>query len=333
MNESGARKKTISGREAMNAFGHERTPFLFVLDFDVQKPIVRHLSEIEPRSLRFDIQGFANVAPMRVASTPRVELEKTPISISGYEAAFQKVIAELLYGNSFLLNLTFSTPVRINLSLEEIFTYSEARYKLYMQDRFVVFSPETFVQIRNGKISSFPMKGTIDAAIPDAERKILENPKETAEHTTIVDLIRNDLSMVARDVHVDRFRYVEAVRTNQKTLLQVSSGISGQLPDDYHSRLGDIIYTLLPAGSISGAPKKKTVEIIKNIEPHDRGYFTGVFGYYNGEDLDCGVMIRFIEKQGDRFIFRSGGGITAQSVLEEEYQEMLDKVYVPIPGS
>ena len=90
------------------------------------------------------------------------------------------------------------------------------------------------------------------------------------------------------------------------------------------------MYALLPAGSICGAPKNKTVEIIKEVEGDDRNYFTGIFGYFDGHQLDSGVMIRFIEKQEEQLVFKSGGGITAQSDLILEYQEMIDKVYVPI---
>jgi len=87
---------------------------------------------------------------------------------------------------------------------------------------------------------------------------------------------------------------------------------------------------LLPAGSVSGAPKPKTLEIIKEVETEERGYYAGVFGYYNGKELDSGVMIRFIEKKEDKYFYRSGGGITTQSVVELEYQEVIDKVYVPV---
>jgi para-aminobenzoate synthetase component 1 len=110
----------------------------------------------------------------------------------------------------------------------------------------------------------------------------------------------------------------------------VSSEISGQLPVDYHKHLGDIMYSLLPAGSISGAPKVKTVEILRAAEMHERGYFTGVFGYFDGMDLDSGVMIRYIEMQDGKMMYKSGGGITTQSTAEDEYREMIDKVYVPI---
>jgi len=87
---------------------------------------------------------------------------------------------------------------------------------------------------------------------------------------------------------------------------------------------------LLPAGSVSGAPKKKTVEIIRNAEGQDRGYYTGIFGFFDGNNLDSGVMIRYIEKIGDQLVYRSGGGITTHSNWKSEYQELIDKVYVPI---
>ncbi len=113
-------------------------------------------------------------------------------------------------------------------------------------------------------------------------------------------------------------------------LLQVSSEISGVLENNWHERIGDILLSLLPAGSISGAPKRKTIEIIKTVEDYHRGFFTGVFGYFDGNQLDSAVMIRFIEKSGDQLIYKSGGGITIDSDVTREYEEMLEKVYVPV---
>jgi len=93
--------------------------------------------------------------------------------------------------------------------------------------------------------------------------------------------------------------------------------------------MGDILLSLLPAGSISGAPKIKTLEIIKEVESYRRGFFTGVFGYFDGEQLDSAVMIRFIEQNPNQLIYKSGGGITIDSNVSLEYQEMLEKVYLP----
>jgi para-aminobenzoate synthetase component 1 len=258
-----------------------------------------------------------------------VSMVKFPPLQADYNRAFNLVHKNLAEGNSYLTNLTFPTEININTDLPEIFARSSARYKLLFKDEFVVFSPEIFVQINNRIIRSFPMKGTIDASIPGAEKKILSDPKETAEHSTIVDLIRNDLGMVASGVRVERFRYIEKIDTHEKSLLQVSSEISGTLPVDYASNLGNIIKQLLPAGSISGAPKKKTLEIISQSETYSRGFYTGVFGYFDGTRLDSGVMIRFIRKEQGKLFFCSGGGITARSKAENEYRELIDKVYVP----
>mgnify|MGYP000058255639 CR=1 FL=1 len=231
---------------------------------------------------------------------------------------------------SFLTNLTCRTPIETNLSLKDIFFRSKAMYKLWVRDQFTVFSPEIFVRIQQGKISSYPMKGTLDASLPSAVRQLMDDPKEAAEHATIVDLIRNDLSIVADRVSVSRYRYIDKLQTNRGTILQTSSEIQGTLPDNYRENLGHILFKLLPAGSITGAPKKKTMQIISEAETYERGFYTGVMGYFDGSSLDSAVMIRFVEQEGDRMYFKSGGGITCRSEVESEYHEMKQKVYVPI---
>ncbi|HYC85630.1 MAG TPA: aminodeoxychorismate synthase component I, partial [Chryseosolibacter sp.] len=240
------------------------------------------------------------------------------------------VYRHLERGDSYLTNLTIRSEISSSISLEELFTLSRAKYKLFLRDAFLVFSPEIFVQIRNDTIYSFPMKGTINAGLPAARETILNDPKELAEHVTIVDLIRNDISQVATNVEVKRFRYIEEIRTTRHHLLQVSSEISGRLPQGWRETVGTLLMKLLPAGSVSGAPKHKTVEIIREAEGQPRGYYTGVCGIFDGENLDSGVMIRFIEKDNGKLYYRSGGGITTQSICEAEYREAIDKIYVPV---
>ena len=174
------------------------------------------------------------------------------------------------------------------------------------------------------------MKGTIDASQPNAKANLLKDEKEQREHYTIVDLMRNDLAMVAQNIKVSRFRYIDSIYTEQGEILQTSSEIYGELEDNWQNKIGSILATLFPAGSISGAPKEKTVSIIQQAEKQERGYYTGIFGIFDGENLNSAVAIRFIEQRGDKFYFRSGGGITIQSQLEDEYQELIAKVYLPI---
>ena len=315
--------------EKMNRLAAQHEPFLFVLDFGLKAPLLLELSEATAQGILFDVNGQRNFKPVAFAKKA-LQFRKHPVSYETYRKGFDNVMRHIRHGNSFLTNLTFPSQVETNFSFEEIFHRCTAPYKLLLPGKCVVFSPEIFVRITNGKIASYPMKGTIDAAIPDAANQILNDRKETAEHNTIVDLIRNDLSMVAKNVHVSRFRYIDEVQTHEKTLLQVSSEISGDLPPDYISNLGNIMATLLPAGSISGAPKQKTVEIIRESEIDERGYYTGVFGIFDGHNLDSAVMIRYIAQESGRLVFRSGGGITVFSESQKEYQEMIDKVYVPI---
>jgi para-aminobenzoate synthetase component 1 len=314
-------------RDVLNTWGREKTAFIFLIDFECKKPMCWKLKDTTA-PFKINFQGIRNFREEKeTGAFSNLSLIKHPISLDAYKAKFDEVISELSYGNSFLVNLTTKTPIEIELSLEEIFYRVRSKYSCWLKDAFVCFSPETFISIKNGKIHSYPMKGTIDATLPNAKEILLNNQKEIAEHATIVDLIRNDLSLVAEDVTVTKFRFYEEIKTQTGVIGQISSEITGTLPDNYHAQIGDILFKLLPAGSISGAPKPKTVEIIQQVEQDERGYYTGVAGYFDGENLDSCVLIRYIDANK---IYRSGGGITFQSNLADEYKEMIDKVYVPI---
>lgn len=316
--------------DLMNQYGATKVPFLFIIDFEGKQAEILPLAEIDSQEILFDIQGVGNAPTVDKPIPKNVWFQKQALPFTTYKKSFDLVLNHINFGNSYLLNLSAPTPIETNLTLQEIFTYSKAPYKLWFRDQWVVFSPEIFVKIDQRKISSYPMKGTIDAALPNAESEILSNPKELAEHTTIVDLIRNDLSRVAKNVHLEEFRYIDKLTTNEKNLLQVSSKIVGDLPENFADTIGSLLFELLPAGSISGAPKKKTVEIIKMAENYERGFYTGIVGYFDGEKLNSGVMIRFIENIEGQLYFKSGGGVTTFSEAQTEYQELTDKVYVPI---
>ncbi len=309
-------------RKLLNFYGEREEDILFIIDFEAKNFFISPIKSL-PKNILFEMDAKAK------KSRKKIEYTKYPISFDRYKKAFFKVKEEIKKGNTYLLNLTFASKIKTNLSLKEIYTFSDAKYKLYFKDKFVCFSPETFIEIKNNKIYTYPMKGTIDAKIKNAKEKILNNQKEMAEHTMVVDLLRNDLSIVAKKVRVEKFRYIEKIRAGDRELLQVSSKISGELENNWNKRLGDILLSLLPAGSISGTPKKSTVEIIKKVENYDRGFFTGIFGIYEKKSLKSAVMIRFIEKIENEMFYKSGGGITIDSDLLSEYQELQDKIYVP----
>ena len=311
----------------MNYLGQSCRPFIFIINYQQDASYIEAVSSVDPAEILYNLNGFTNqpmFAENNIAflSRKRLRWQSFPESLATYQHSFDIVQRNIFAGNSFLTNLTCRTPVETNLTLKDIYCYSKAMYKLWVRDAFTVFSPEIFIRIHNGRIYSYPMKGTINASTPSADRLLINDPKETAEHATIVDLIRNDLSMVAEQVSVSRYRYIDKLQTNQGSILQTSSEIQGVLPDDYLTNLGSIIFRLLPAGSITGAPKKKTMQIIKEAETYDRGFYTGIMGYFDGKDLDSAVMIRFVEQEGGKMYFKSGGGITSQSDVENEYNEI-----------
>ncbi len=314
----------------MNRLGKARIPFLFVLDFELKKPFVIPLADLDPEKIRFQINGYnSSCKPFeRPTEKPYFKLAKT--DQTHYYKAFEKVMFHLRRGDTYLLNLTMPVPIDTNLVLPQIYELSKAKYKLWIADTCVVFSPETFITIQDSIISTFPMKGTIRADREGAEQQLMDDPKEKAEHYTIVDLLRNDLNSVAEKIRVDRFRYLQKVETNRGALWQTSSHISGVLPHDYFQNLGTIFQQLLPAGSISGAPKKRTTEIILATENYSRGYYTGVMGIFDGQNIDSGVMIRFVEQTKNGLVYKAGGGITVNSKVETEFNELIEKVYLPI---
>ena len=308
-------------KEKLNLYGLEKEPFFFCVSYDMTQWEVVKLSEL-PANINFEIDNIQT-------KLNSVFLKKEPISKEKYKIKFDNIQQQIRDGNSYLINLTSKTKIGTDYSLRQLYDISNARFKLYFKDKFICFSPERFVNISDNTICTYPMKGTIDASIPNAKEKILNDKKELAEHTMVVDLLRNDLSIVATDVKVGKFRYCETIDAGDKQLIQVSSKIQGSLENDWHKNIGDIITSILPAGSITGTPKKKTVEIIKIVEGYDRDFFTGIFGVFDGKCLDSSIMIRFIEKSSDGLIYKSGGGITCDSSIEAEYQETIDKVYIP----
>ncbi|MDR1876596.1 MAG: aminodeoxychorismate synthase component I [Flavobacteriaceae bacterium] len=316
-------------KKRMNESGKKRTPFLFAIDFDMKKGFFVE-NPLEQTSILFNTPLGGN-KPESVSTQHSIPFEMTPFPMpySEYRRLFDSVMQGLMRGDSYLANLTIRTLIQTELSLKHIFLLSRSPYSIFVPDNFVCFSPERFVRISNGIISTNPMKGTISTETPDAEQRILSDLKETAEHCTIVDLMRNDIGMVAENVSVERFRYIDRIHSLTGEILQVCSEITGKLPNDYLSHLGNIIFRMLPAGSVSGAPKQSTLEIIHKAESAPRGYYTGVFGYFDGQELDSAVLIRFIGQYEDKLFFHSGGGITVNSNPESEYDEILKKIYLP----
>jgi len=173
----------------LNTLGRQRKPFLFISDFKAQKLEVILLEDLENEDIEFCIDENYKY------NKHSHYLKTNPIKFQNYQEKFNKVIEKIKSGETYILNLTLAN----------------AHYKLRFKDKFVCFSPEKFVQINAEKIHTYPMKGTIDASLPNAKEQILNDAKEMAEHIMVVDLLRNDLSIVSRNVKVEEFRYITEI--------------------------------------------------------------------------------------------------------------------------
>jgi len=315
--------------QKMDELSQKKVPFFFMIDFLVDNIEIFTENEILNLGLLIDFENFKTTNTQH-GEPKEFFLKPFPETKEYYKKGFDFVQRNLKLGNSYLVNYTRKTKIETNLSLEEIFAVSKAKYKVYYPGKFVFFSPEIFVKIKENQIFTYPMKGTIDAAVENAAEKLRTDIKEKAEHYTVVDLLRNDLSIVADEVKVNDFQRIDFIKTKQKNLFAMSSEISGTVKPAFQGKIGSIMQKLLPAGSILGAPKPKTLEIILEAEKYNRGYYSGICGWFDGENLDSCVMIRFIEEENGKLYFKSGGGITHLSKLEDEYQEMKNKIYVPV---
>ncbi|WP_228137975.1 aminodeoxychorismate synthase component I [Aliarcobacter cryaerophilus] len=309
----------------LNKFGSLKEPFLFLISYDLKKTYIEKLQNLS-QNIKFEIDS------KNKKNIKDYSLKKYPISFDEYKKKFDLIQDEIKNGNSYLLNLTAQTKIDTNLTLDNIYEASSSLLKLRVKLDdldFVCFSPEKFIDIKDNKIYTYPMKGTIDTNLTDAKNILLNSKKELAEHTMVVDLLRNDLGKVAKNIKVEEFRTFSKIVTKDRELFQTSSIISGDLQNNWQEKIGDILSNILPAGSITGTPKKSTIEILNNIENYDRGFYSGIFGIFDGINLQSFVLIRFIENINNELFYKSGGGITSDSIAKEEYEELLNKVYLP----
>lgn len=314
----------------MNQLGSKLVPFLFGFDFELKNAFLIK-NPLTQKDILFRTPDAANYElPANPGNADLIIRISDFIGKDDYRKGFESVMRAIERGDVSLCNYTIRTPVQINASFQELFMRTDSLFGLCYYNDFVSFSPERFVRISDGIISSNPMKGTIDAGLPDAENILLRDFKEDREHNATVDLIKSDLKKVASGVKLKRFKYIDHIKTNSGQLLQMSSEVTGELSAGYLSHLGDIIFSMLPAGSVSGAPKQAALQLIKSVEKQKRGYYTGIFGYFDGKTLDSAVLIRFIEREGDKIFYRSGGGITINSFCEQEYREAVQKIYIPV---
>jgi len=249
-----------------------------------------------------------------------------------YASCIKKIKNYLEEGLSYQVNFTFKVNFNFQGSVLDFYlALRRAQPTSYMAlintgDNFILsLSPELFFRIKKSKIFSRPMKGTISRGLTfldDRENKkhLKTDKKIRAENLMIVDLLRNDLGRIAKKVWVPKLFAVEQYRT----LNQMTSTISATLKENI--KIKDIFTALFPCGSVTGAPKIKTMQIIKTLEKEPRGIYTGAIGYISPKKGACfNVAIRTVALSGKKGEMGIGGGIVYDSIEKCEYREALLK--------
>jgi len=271
---------------------------------------------------------------------PILYLEKDIPLPTEYETAICKIKTYLMNGDSYQIN--FTQPKQFRLTANPIDIYISMRdtihphYGMYLKiDKLNIlsFSPERFIRTYGRGIESFPMKGTrprsTDLVIDERlAGELYQSEKDRAEHLMIVDLLRNDFGKICDfgSVNVDDLYKIYSF----ETVHQMVSRVYGTLHNSINET--DIIKALFPGGSITGAPKEKSMKIIDSLEGYQRGIYTGSLGYINNNgDMDFNIAIRTMTIQGDRGTYPVGGGIVWDSVPLDEWQEAQQKSEIFAP--
>ena len=188
-------------------------------------------------------------------------------------------------------------------------------------------SPETLVKLEDGVLHTFPLAGTRPRGKTEEEdlrleKELLADEKELAEHNMLVDLGRNDIGKISRfgSVEVEKYHCIE----RYSHVMHIGSTVRGEIRDECDAL--SAIDSILPAGTLSGAPKLRACQLINDLENNKRGIYGGAIGYrdFTG-NLDTCIAIRIAYKKNNKVFIRSGAGIVADSVPEKEYQECLNK--------
>jgi anthranilate synthase component 1 len=235
-----------------------------------------------------------------------------------------------------IFQLVFSNPMSAGYEGSLLDTYRVLRttnpspYMFYFSGDDVEIagaSPETLVKVEDGEIRTFPLAGTRPRGASreedeELEKNLLADPKERAEHNMLVDLGRNDLGRLSEFGTVEVERYMDVLRYSH--VMHIGSEVKGTLRKDRQAI--DAVDSVLPAGTLSGAPKFRACELINELENDRRGIYGGAIGYvdFTG-NLDVCIAIRLAYKRKGKVYVRSGAGIVADSVPENEYQECINK--------
>ena len=259
---------------------------------------------------------------------------KPRLSEKEFSAKIERIKHHIHEGDIF--QLVFSNPMEARFEGSLLDTYRVLRttnpspYMFYFSGDDIEMagaSPETLVKVENGTVRTFPLAGTRPRGKNHEEdmrleRELLADEKERAEHNMLVDLGRNDIGRLSKFGSVKVEKYMSIERYSH--VMHIGSEVKGEMRDELHAI--DAVDSVLPAGTLSGAPKIRAMEIIDELEGDRRGIYGGAIGYVDfAGNLDVCIAIRLAYKRHGKVFVRSGAGIVADSVPENEYRECVNK--------
>lgn len=284
------------------------------------------------------IQDLANL--IRSQQTADIPVSKSKIDFTcnvskeEYCKLVEKTKEYIVDGDIFqaVISRQFSSPYEGSLinPYRVLRTTNPSPYMVYMKiddEEIMSTSPETLVRLENGRLTTFPVagsrpRGTTEEEDQELEEDLLSDEKELSEHNMLVDLGRNDLGRISKFDSVEVTKYMMIHKYSK--IMHICSQVEGNIRDDCDAL--SAIESVLPAGTLSGAPKIRACEIIEELESEERGVYGGTLGYldFTG-NMDTCIAIRMAVKKDGRVYVQAGGGIVADSIPENEYQESANK--------
>ena len=314
------------------AFDHFRQKIILIVNISLDAVEVEYnRAEVELRQMADLIK---NGKPKENLSGRLTSEIRTLFSEEEYCRMIEKAKGHILEGDIFQIVLSNRLEADFEGSLFNTYrilrTLNPSPYMFYFSGSDMEVagaSPETLVKLENGILHTFPLAGTRPRGKTEEEdrrleRELLADPKELAEHNMLVDLGRNDIGKISRFGTVEVEKYHEIQRFSH--VMHIGSTVRGEIREDADAL--NAVDAILPAGTLSGAPKIKACQLINDLENNKRGIYGGAIGYLDfSGNLDTCIAIRIAYKKNNKVFVRSGAGIVADSVPETEFQECLNK--------
>lgn len=318
--------------EKVIAYDHLKQKIVLIVNIKTDHLLENYGKAVaELEELKQLVYDTAPLTKMRTASRPRFQCNVTK---EQYCEMVEHTKQHIFAGNIFqaVISRKFETEYEDSLlnAYRVLRTTNPSPYMVFLQCddvQIISTSPETLVKLQNGQLSTFPVAGSRprgknrdeDLAL---EQELLHDEKELAEHNMLVDLGRNDIGRLSKFGTVKVSEYQQIHRYSR--IMHICSEVNGQIADGLDAF--DAMQSILPAGTLSGAPKIRACQIIDKVEGQPRGIYGGALGYIDFRgNMDTCIAIRMAVKKDNKVTIQAGGGIVADSVAEMEYLESENK--------